>query len=446
MAEEGNQLRGRGRGYARRGHRGRGRGRGRGKQTYTLDMHQETFDMPPPIIPPQPTSERPIILPEVKKEAPKKKDDNKSEINKKLNVSFSTTMNPRDYFQEFDLNVFGYQELIHATYQAIRAIAKHVDEKFSEAEFHLCCGWLLYHRVFKIWSEHRPSNVRLDHFDDAIPSEMDVPAPIADYLNLLGVHVTELNCKLIPRIYLPNFNSNARVGTVPVQDFDDAKRYIEGTTAFFPFTLYCRLVIDPASAQLANNHPNFPAIEEIGQNRGNDNDLRRHGTYSMLAKVVPRNNNKNPLTAEVMNGFMNENSILGRVRFNANLFKKFIGFVASIQKDYLVKKLQKSTVGVRSIYAFSTAADGTPEMPPESYVHYSNVALTSNEQEIAVIFKYRLAVLRDDNTVLVNHADRLITVNNSPAIMHTPGTSQIEAPRSLTTVMYEYVHSFQHNK
>jgi len=373
----------------------------------------------------------------------------KEALNEKLNIEFDVALAPAVAFEEFDLNVFGYQELIHRTFLAISTAVKGSEDLLSEEEFALSCGWLLYHRYFNILRSHTNVARSLEAFDDVLSKDISVPGPIADYLNLLGCYKDDASIKILPKIYLPNFDAAASAGTVPVTDFGN-NRELNKFTAFFPFAMYVRRMFQQAGNPLYANDahwmkervnlaPPNPVFADADDAR-----IQNLGCYCYAQETKNMTQKRiAALNANYAGRFAPVDNIRGRCYYNYECMEKFALWCSYVQDRYTVKKLKMDTIGTKAVAAYCTPLNGDPADVPTEYEFNTGLSLTKSEMIIAVIMKFRIAIERDENcTDQLAQNDSMDTVNTSPASFNAPARLSLSAPRDVQSTVLAFVLSY----
>jgi hypothetical protein len=417
--------------------RGRGaasRGRGRGKGLPTFDEHFQQVQKADS----RTTASNPKANVEVK--------ISKESLGEQLNSFFDVSASPAVALEHYDVNVLGYQELIHQTYNAVSVTVKDSTTHLSEEEFALACGWLLYKRVFDIWRSHSNVLRSLEAFDDVVAKDTVLPAPIAEYLSHLGCYKDDTGVKVLPRIYLPNFDNNQAAGTLPVEGFGNVHE-LNKFTAFFPFAMYVRRFFQQGGNALYAASADWTKVR-VNPGGGaaaladpEDPFVGRMACYNFALEtrtIAARR--VDLLTPAYAASFATVDNIRGRCLYSNECMQNFATWCTFISARYSCKAVSSDTVGSKAVAAYCSPLDGDDADVPTRYEHFSSLALSKSEMCIAVVFKYRIAVERDDNCVDgINQNDQLDTVNSSPVTFNAPGRTRINAPEENTATVLPFV-------
>jgi hypothetical protein len=286
-------------------------------------------------------------------------------------------------------------------------------------------------------------------FDDVFPENISIPAPIAAYLNNLGVYKDETGAKLVPRVYLGNFINAASASTFPIGDVGNNPA-LNKFTAFFPFAMWHRkfqqqrgIAAFAAQADWAKTQVNPVGLSPLVD--ANDALIGRLGCYTFVSGCrTPSARRLALVNNAYMNAFVALDSYRGRCLYNSQCLRNFLQFCEFTSSRYESKPLSTDASGSKAIYAYCEPRDGDVDEVPTQYDFRSSVLLSNQEMQLVAIMQYRIAIARDDNCVdQLNQDDQLDTVNTSPNIMHAPGKLRISAPADVNATVYAFVVSYK---
>lgn len=357
---------------------------------------------------------------------------------------FTPSLNTLQPYEQFDLNVLGFQEMVHDCYDTIVTNVPHSAELLSEPEFQLVCGYLLYLRVFSIQKSTLPIDLSMSNLERVMPPDMLIPGPVANYLSNLGTLKNEDGSLFVPQVYLGNTDVNSEC-TLPVEGVTNVYA-INKFTAFFPFSMWSRKILQQTAVAGFALNANWQLMVP-GAISANDAFVSRVGCYSTVNNSVnihPNRARDINADANYRNRFVVNGTLLGRIYFNESLVRQFLKFCVFSSRKYKMEKVRPGSSGSKSQLAYCEPRDGDGNDPPTQYSYFSSITLSKNEMQMAAIFRYRINISENNNSVdQANNNDFSDTVNSSPSIMHAPATMVVNAPNSIVATTFAFCQIFK---
>jgi hypothetical protein len=346
-----------------------------------------------------------------------------------MDTFFPVEQEPTRYFSEVLIDTHGALDIAQHTYRNVTRIEPKLEDTFSEAEFCLCYGYVLTHRVLQVRSSIAPIDIPgFVDLNDFLRSLHELPAPMAHYLDGLGLYRDAQGQTLCPQIALPRFDINdASVGLRP----SDIEHGYDGFTDFglisamYPHGILERTISLHINAALANGPNFFTQINPAIANPPQDVYLTTSPEASFNRTFLAPNARRQPRMA----GFPlpnNLDGILNSIRWSSDLFTQFLGFLNRLKKHIAFAPYSRSTSGSPAYLCYCEPTQIVND--PDNFDYYAFGTLTRSEMHAARLFNYR--VYREDplHCSAPGAADAGTTVRTAPTQLHP------EAPQSLTSI------------
>lgn len=349
-----------------------------------------------------------------------------SDISKKLDAAFPvTSLNP-DAFTNICIDPYGFSDLCSSVYSNIYANWRHMPEYLAEPEFVALMYWFMIKKVIKVRSAfvHVPSEL-LD-FIQAVP-DMDIPAPIVEYINSVGVIELPDHTKAIPDIYVPmgltDINNNGLEqiyrSLIPVRISDWQILDVAAIAGQMNFTAFmcpfwrCLRTMRMHVVGAPNPGTQLTQFDPANANVGLDGFMARPAVCPRVSYTMV-----NPIRVAVqaLSDPMNlypPHTFAGAVCFSPLVMSAYLRIASMIGKVMYLSNPSDSISGSLSMVMVTSPIPLNPHQVPSRYEYRSAIDLGPTELQIGRLFKFRRR-LNVNYCVLNAAADADVIVLQSP--------------------------------
>lgn len=370
----------------------------------------------------------------------------KSQLNAMMEAHFHVELEPTVHMSDVLIDTSGYADLCSETYRAVTSVEPKLAESLSEAEFLLCSGQILAHRVLYLRNRSSPvyiaGYVELNEAMNAIDL---IPEPIAQYLDGLGLFRDPTGVILRPEIVLPRHDvHNHTVGMLPSLLSDN----YAGTTSFnymsamFQYGLLERKIVDDGTGNGFANAANF--YTQMDPANAGPTDVHLTTAPAALPRSFESLDANFRRVNRMTQVFFDANQIgvLNSIRFDPRLFNDYMAFIHRLKSHISCVPYSKDTSGSPAMLVSALALDGTVQIRPNSFDFGAYGALTNAEMHFARLFRYREDHDAAARLTTVNGVDRHLSFRRSPAHLHCSAPLTLTRMREVSNYTSFYVRTF----
>jgi len=364
-----------------------------------------------------------------------------------MDALYPTSQEPHLPPQSVMLDTSGFMDLVSTTYRTLLTHDDKLERYMSEPEFMLCNAQILARHV--LWIRTHALNVVIpgqkDLFD-SIGEETTVAAPIAQYLDGLGVvrHVTgEI---LVPNLVLPRMdigvnNHLAGMGPSIYGDSYTTNTHWQLLSSMMQFGMLKRAI---DNAHHGRNYHANNALDRLDPANAAAEDVHwaRPSCLPKYTQLIPMHRDR---VGKLLSPFMSRAGSLleASLCWNGQLFQQYVLFMKRAESHIACSVMPRTTAGTAAYLAWATPESGGDVEEPNSFFYFSNCKLTGPEQHAARLFRYRQVRSRDANCAEPGpgFADREAVYRASPASLQG-ATMTMTAVSSYNAYLGHFIRYF----
>lgn len=358
-----------------------------------------------------------------------------------MDAHFPVEMEPAEYVSHVIIETAGFVDLCKSVYTACLAVDSKLEEHLSQAEFLLASGYVLTYRVLEVQQDIAPLN--LDGYatlKESIRAIPDLPEPMEQYLEGLGLYRDAFGHTLCPQLILPSQNTHGeQTGMLPTQptgDFTTISWSHGGS--MFPYGIFERTIRRQAGDATANLHdrvnPNLAGVR--------DALLGHHGS-GVDTRCRPINDKRRPHSFNyAFDNAQEVPSLLRSIKWHTPLYLNYCDFLRRLATRMSCVPYPKTRAGSPAMTAYCTASTPHLTVPSAGYEYSSYMALSNSEQHAARLFRYRRHRIVDADGYVVGDANRDIALYSGPFGLNGAAPLNLTSIRNYQVYLDHYTRHF----
>jgi len=364
-----------------------------------------------------------------------------SQLSAIMDAHFPVEMEPAEYVSHVIIDTCGFVDLCKSVYTACLSVEPKLEEMLSQAEFLLASGYVLTYRVLEVQQDIAPLN--LDGYatlKESIRSIPDLPEPLEQYLEGLGLYRDAFGHTICPQLVLPTQNTHGeQTGMLPARpDGDLSTVHWSLGGSMFPYGVLERTIRRQAGDITANLHdrinPNLAGVRDVLLGHfGSGPDTR--------CRPITAKRREHSFNAAFDNA-PEVPSLLRSIKWHTPLYLNYCDFLRRLGTRISCVPYPKTRAGSPAMSTYCMATTPHLTNPSPGYEYCSYMALTNSEQHAARLFRYRRHRIVDADGYVVGDAHRDYALTSGPFGLNGAAPLNLTAIRNYQVYLDHYTRNF----